>query len=378
MSTNIQDEPAKPATEMRQLIVDQWKQPAGIAVTNFSFKSLADWVFNTTVGCAHGCRFCYVPSVATNKQAAQLKSYGIQDPDAQWGDYALLREWNEEAFLKSLKTAENRSLNKLKPEGNRAVMFCSTTDPYQALPGEHGKQHRKMVRRALELIRDKSTLNVRILTRSPLAKKDFDLFKSFGHRLVFGMSLPTLNDKLAKIFEPHAPGVAVRLKTLKAAKDAGLHVYVAMAPTYPDCDEADIRATLTEIAKLEPVTVYHEPINIRAENVERIRKHAEALGETVDLAPFEDREGWRKYSVDQLRMVERIANEVGLGKQLHLWPDKDLPTKDYLQSLDDPTGFVHWLNRWWTRVSEWPVAPVETPKISTVEKDGEDAALPKP
>lgn len=369
MNTIIQEPPAKTQAATRNVIVDEWNKPAVIATTDFKFKSLCDWVFNTTVGCTHGCRFCYVPSVATNKQATPLKKYGVLDPDAEWGNYALLRKWEEEVFLKSLRTAENTSPEKLKPEGNRAVMFCSTTDPYQALKGEHGKLHREMVRRALELIRDNSTLNVRILTRSPLAEKDFDLLKSFGHRLVFGMSLPTLNDKLAKLFEPHAPGVQKRLAVLEKAKAAGLHVYVAMAPTYPDCDETDIRATLTAIAKLEPVTVFHEPINVRAENVERIRKHALDLGAAVNLKPFETKEGWRTYSVDQLRLVERIAGDIGLNSRLHLWPDKDLPTKGYLQSLDDPTGFVHWLNGWWTRVSEWPQAshppsesPVETSK----------------
>ena len=361
MNTITHEPSLNSAIEPRKLITDQWNQPAVIATTDFKFKSLCDYVFNTTVGCAHGCRFCYVPSVATNKQAKPLKAYGILDPDAEWGGYALLRQWDEEAFLKSLKTAENTPLEKLKPEGNRAVMFCSTTDPYQVLPGDAGKQHRQMVHRALQLIRDNSTLNVRILTRSPLAEKDFDLFKSFGHRLVFGMSLPTLNDRMAKLFEPHAPGVKKRLQTLENAKAADLNVYVAMAPTYPDCDEADIRSTLTTIAKLEPVTVFHEPINVRAENVERIRKHAESLGAAVNLAPFETREGWRKYSVDQLRLVERVAGEIGLGHCLHLWPDKDLPTKNYLQSLDDPTGFVHWLNSWWTRISEWPQAPIIEP-----------------
>src|SRR5213594_4283910 len=39
---------------------------------------------------------------------------------------------------------------------------------------------RTIVRRSLEIIRDESTLNVRILTRSPLARRDFDLFVTFG------------------------------------------------------------------------------------------------------------------------------------------------------------------------------------------------------
>ncbi len=53
--------------------------------------------------------------------------------------------------------------------------------------------------------RDKSTLNVRILPRSPLARADFDLFKSFGRRLLSGMSLPTLRNDLARVYEPKAP-----------------------------------------------------------------------------------------------------------------------------------------------------------------------------
>jgi hypothetical protein len=77
----------------------------------------------------------------------------------------------------------------LKPDGNRAVMCCSTTDPYQAIRHNDKSRQRQLadharflVRRSLELIRDCSTLNVRILTRRPLAREDFDLFRSFGSR----------------------------------------------------------------------------------------------------------------------------------------------------------------------------------------------------
>ena len=110
-----------------------------------------------------------------------------------------------------------------------------------------GQHARRLVRRSLELIRDQSTLNVRILSRSPLARADFDLFKSFGPRLLFGMSLPTLRNDLSKIYEPKAPAPSQRMATLRAAHEAGLNVYVAVAPTYPECDEADLRATLQAV-----------------------------------------------------------------------------------------------------------------------------------
>ena len=342
---------------------DYWPFPAVIAQNNFIAKSLSDFSFNAVVGCLHDCLVCSVPSTSTNKMAKRLKPYGIEDPQMDWGSYALVRPWDKEKFLKSLEVAENTPDDKLKPEGHRAVIFSSTTDAYQLIRNEDpelGKQYHQhnlaVNKRALELIRDKSTLNVRILTRSPLAKLDFELFKSFGHRLTFGMSLPTLNDKTAKIYEPGSPGVTARLKTLKEAKKAGLNVYVAVAPVYADCDEADIRATLKAIAELEPLTVFHEPVNIRAENVARTRQRASEAGATIDLTPFESVETWRHYAVNQLKLVERIAGEEGLANCLHLWPDKSLADRTYLQTLDAPTEFVHWLRKWWTRISEWPEA----------------------
>jgi DNA repair photolyase len=293
------------------MISGDWDHPAVITTTDFKFKSLCEWVFNTATGCSHGCRFCYVPSTATNKQAKPLAALGVADPDADWGQYVFVRRWDEKKFMASLRAAEKRPKEELKPEGHRAVMFCSTTDPYQVIKNadakkqkELNKQHRFLVQRALELIRDESTLNVRILTRSPLAEKDFQLMKSFGKRLLFGMSLPTLNNQLARLFEPFAPAPTKRMATLQAANDAGLNIYVALAPTYPNSDEADIRATLEAIKALEPLTVFHEPINIRAENVARIGEHAKVLGVDLDLRDFADTGAWLKYAYQQLTLVE--------------------------------------------------------------------------
>ena len=348
-------------TIMDDSISSLWDHPAVIAPSNFQFKSLCEWVLNTALGCGHGCLFCYVPSTSATKQKAALSDLGVNDPDAQWGQYVFPRPRDEEKFLASLRAAEATDRSQLKPDGHRCVMFCSTTDPYQTIKNADpkkatrlNKHHREMVRRALELIRDYSTLNVRILTRSPLAKTDFDLMKTFGNRLLFGMSLPTLDNQLARIYEPNAPAPTQRLKTLQEAVEAGIPVYVAVAPTYPECDEADIRSTLTAVEKLKPCTVFHEPINMRAENVARIEAHAKSLRKTLKTEVFATSDTWRDYAIDQLRLVERIAGEVGLGDRLHLWPDKDLTNPKYLETMDDPTGFVHWLNKKWTRVSEWP------------------------
>ena len=355
---------------LRKSPVDFWHSPAVIAANNFIYKSLSNWAFNIAVGCSHACRFCYVPSAATNKLAPMLAEYGVEDPDAEWGDYLLIRPWDEARFLASLRAAENTPRSQLKPDGNRAVIYCSTTDPYQVIrhpdPARQralADHARKLVRRSLELIRDHSTLNVRILTRSPLARADFDLFRRFGKRLVFGMSLPTLRNDLAKVYEPKAPAPSQRLAALRAAKEAGLHVYVAMAPTYPECDEADLRATLKAVAELEPLTIFHEPINIRAENVARIETQAETLGIRLRTEVFDNRESWQDYAVNALQTVERLANEVGVGDQFHLWPDKSLGSESCMSRLaslnsfgtrNSPLEIQRWLQNWWRRTSAWP------------------------
>ena len=339
--------------------VDFWRSPAVITPNNFVYKSLSNWAFNTAVGCSHACRFCYVPSAATIKQGPVLAEYGVRDPDAEWGNYVLLRPWDEAKFHASLRAAETTPRERLKPDGNRAVIYCSTTDPYQVIhhpnpecQRELARHARYLVRRSLELIRDHSTLNVRVLTRSPLARLDFDLFQSFGSRLLFGMSLPTLRHDLARAYEPKAPAPAQRLATLRAAKDAGLNVYVAVAPTYPDCDETDLRATLSAIAALQPVTIFHEPINLRAENVARIEAEAARLGIRLRTEMFATREAWQDYALDALRTVERMAGELGIADRLHLWPDKSLGSRAALRRA--PENHASWLQKWWTRISEWP------------------------
>jgi DNA repair photolyase len=341
--------------------VGLWSHPAVISPNNFIYKSLSNWSLNIAIGCGHGCRFCYVPSSSTNKQAESLARYGVDDPDAQWGAYALLRPWDENKFLASLRTAENTPRAQLNPDGNRAVMLCTTTDPYQVFHHSdpaRGKQLTKqaldLVRRSLELIRDESTLNVRIMTRSPLAREHFDLFKTFGPRLLFGMSLPTLRNDLAKVYEPQAPAPSARLATLQKARAAGINVYVAMAPTYPECDAADLRATLTAIKDLNPTTIFHEPINIRADNVARIGEQARRLGISLRTDVFATRESWKDYSLDSLKTVVQLCRELSLGSRLHLWPDKKLGAKWAVETMPRPEQYRTWLERKWARISEWP------------------------
>jgi DNA repair photolyase len=211
-----------------------------------------------------------------------------------------------------------------------------------------------MMRRALEIIRDESTLNVRILTRSPLVKSDFALLKSFGNRLVLGISLPTLKTNLARIYEPHAPAPAQRLKVLHEAAAYGIPTYVAMAPTFPESDYDDLLATLNAVKGANPVTIFHEPINIRAENVERIAAHARELGVPFRADAFATTEAWEQYALGAFADMERAAREAGVFDKLHLWVDGALGSQKFRRTHADPAAYSAWVDYWWGRISEWP------------------------
>lgn len=338
------------------MILDIWKHPATIQRNNFKFKALSSWSYNVAVGCNHACKFCYVPEVSTIRMGSLLKPLGVEDPDEQWGKYVFVRPFNADAFRASLRRAIREDLEgDLPSDGNRAIMFCTTTDPYQTIFHPDREMREKLnvamtsvVRGALEIIRDESNLNVRILTRSPLASRDFALMATFGNRLMFGMSIPTTNDRLARIYEPNAPAPSKRIQTLQRAAEVGLHTYVAIAPVYPESDAGDINATLATVRTAKPLTVFSEPINIRADNVARIKKHADDLGLEMNTKVFASAESWAAYARELLEEVEVLASINGLHDRLHLWPDAALPGK-----IKDP-AFTEWCRGWWNRKSEWP------------------------
>jgi hypothetical protein len=131
-----------------------------------------------------------------------------------------------------------------------------------------------------------------------------------------------------------------------------------MAPTYPECDESDLRTTMQALADLNPLPLFHEPINVRAENVRRIQQHADSVGVKLNTAVFASREAWQDYAVGSLFTVERLAAELGIADHLHLWPDKSLGNRGAVKRISasfklQPESFRNWLECSWTRISEW-------------------------
>ena len=134
-------------------------------------------------------------------------------------------------------------------------------------------------------------------------------------------------------------------------------VYAAVAPTYPEQGASELAAVLGEVGRLNPVTIFHEPINLRGGNIDRMRKEAEAIGLPFRGDVFENTERRVEYAIGQLRMAEDVACQLGLGDRFHPWPDESLGTQK--QRRERGAEHSAWLDQCWGRISAWPTGQME-------------------
>jgi hypothetical protein len=91
------------------------------------------------------------------------------------------------------------------------------------------------------------------------------------------------------------------------------------------------------------------------------------------------------YALASLKQVEALAAEIGLSDRLHLWPDKVLGSAETLASMSgtDAKTYRAWLDRWWSRVSEWPKDNTKKPlfhaaKCTTEGSEMKNVTDPQP
>ena len=108
------------------------------------------------------------------------------------------------------------------------------------------------------------------------------------------------------------------------------------------------------------MTIFMEPINMRQGIAQlmcaELRKH----GRDPDPSLL-DPERWPKYAVGRLLDAERAARETGLGGRFHPWPDHERLGSARVRKMmrvdwqhPDGISYDEWLERSWSRVSEWP------------------------
>lgn len=166
-----------------------------------------DYALNPYRGCTHGCLYCYAPDV--------IKTGG------DWGNWVEAR------------TNISRALRKeIAGVGRSKIGLATVTDPYQPAEERLG-----LTRACIEVIAQ-SDAALMLMTKSPLAKRDFDVLNKVK-QLEFCVTITTLDEAIARAMEPNAPSPGDRLALLKDAANQGFNTCAMVSPWLVSTEEPE-------------------------------------------------------------------------------------------------------------------------------------------
>lgn len=186
---------------------------------------LDDYSVNPYKLCAFNCVYCYIRGSKYGENMGKELAVKINAP---------------RLLSKALQRRARR-----KEYG--FIALSSSTEPWQPIEEKY-----QITRRCLEVIR-KYRFPVHCGTKSKLILRDLDLLKEIDriavlpgdlrekldHGVLVTVSLSTLDERIAKIFEPGAPTPKERLETLQKVKEEGFYAGIAYIPVLPYISDSD-------------------------------------------------------------------------------------------------------------------------------------------
>jgi len=200
------------------------------AKTIITFNNSPDINFDRTVnpyrGCEHGCIYCFAR------------------PTHAWSGLSAGLDFESRIFRKL--NAPELLMQELSRPGYvaRPIALGMNTDAYQPVEREQ-----KLTRQVLEMLAAHNH-PVTVLTKSALVQRDIDILAPMAAKGLtrVGLSITTLDRKLARKMEPRAATPERRLETVKALSEAGIPVAVMTAPVIPGLNDHEIEALLEAAA----------------------------------------------------------------------------------------------------------------------------------
>lgn len=200
----------------------------------------ADYCINPYVGCFHACVYCY---------SRFMKRF--TGHTERWGEFVDVKINASEILEKELSRNPKRGV----------VLLGSVTDAYQPAERKY-----KITRGILEVLL-RYDFPTSILTKSDLVVRDIDLLKRFSNCEV-GLTITTLDEQIAKDFEPRSSPPQRRLKALQTLHSSGIKTYGFIGPILPELTNLESIFTVLQ-GKVDFVMT--ESLNMKCGNWENIR-----------------------------------------------------------------------------------------------------------
>ncbi|HET9553249.1 MAG TPA: PA0069 family radical SAM protein [Anaeromyxobacteraceae bacterium] len=173
------------------------------------------WSVNPYRGCLHGCAYCYA------RPYHEYLGFGAgTDFDTKVAVKLRAPELLREAFERPSWKGET-------------VAFAGATDAWQPLEASY-----RLTRRCLEACAEYRN-PVCVVSKAALLERDVDLLQELARvaRASVSVSIPFLDEAIARRLEPLAPSPRRRLALLEKLAAAGLAPTVLVAPVVPGLDD---------------------------------------------------------------------------------------------------------------------------------------------
>ncbi|MCR8726442.1 PA0069 family radical SAM protein [Frigidibacter sp. ROC022] len=198
------------------------ERPRSVISRNSSPDIPFDRSINPYRGCEHGCIYCF---------ARPGHAYLNLSPGLDFETRLIARPGAGAVLERELRAKSYRP----------AVMAIGTyTDPYQPVETRY-----RVMRELIEVL---SAFNhpLGIVTKGSGIERDLDLLAPMAAKglLHVGISVTTLDPKLARTMEPRVPAPARRLRTIRRLAEAGIPVRVMVAPVIPGLTDPELEAIL--------------------------------------------------------------------------------------------------------------------------------------
>ena len=272
------------------------------------------WTVNPYRGCAMGCRYCYA--------AYTHEFMGITTPE----------EFHSTVYVKVGGQEETGRVLARAVRRGELIALGAATDPYQPGETEWG-----VTRTFLEQVAGYRGAKLGITTKGAAILRDIDVLRRIHERseLSIHVSLISTDAALLRRLEPLAPPPEVRLEVMRRLKEAGLDVWLALAPILPAITDEE-RALDRLLADVRATGVQHLFFNVlflRSPTKEKYLRWLEqdsprlleAYRNAYDARVYL-RGGYRKKISERVRrlaarhgFVEEPMDERQPGEQLRLW-----------------------------------------------------------
>ncbi len=225
----VERPPTTHRTEVREVTVDRVLVPEGAG----------HYYVNPYTGCMIGCAFCYVAHRADLSRALEAR------PALPWGRYVDVKI-NAADVLRREVARRPPGIVRLSP---------IVTDPYQPLERRY-----RITRQCLEVLAG-AGFTPGVLTRAARVVDDLPLLARIPGAAV-GLSIPTDDDRVRRMFEPGADPIEERLDALERCHRAGVLTFGVVQPMLP-MDPDRLVAAMAPFVRCVRIDRMHEMARAR-------------------------------------------------------------------------------------------------------------------